>query len=363
MPEIRTYKYRLKDRRAARILRDHAFQVNQCWNWCVAHHKWELDRYRSGGPKRSWLSRFDLAKTFKGYGKEVGLAQQTIQSVCHKWARFRSLKFRESYGRKRALGWVPFQTGSRQIDGNSVWYLGKRYRFFGSARRPLPLNAKGGCFVEDNLGRWWVCFQIEVEPKMVANNKAIGIDLGLKTFATLSTGRKIEASQIYRQYEQRLRIAQRAHNKNHVRRLCLKIKNCRRDFLHKLSTELAGQNAIIAVGNVNASRLGQTRMAKSVFDAGWSTFRTMLQYKSAGYVEVDERFTTQTCAGCGSIAGPKGQAGLNKREWTCDNCGANHDRDVNSAIVILSRALSAQGLDQGSRSVTDKHDSMVKRAA
>jgi putative transposase len=78
---------------------------------------------------------------------------------------------------------------------------------------------------------------------------------------------------------------------------------------------------------------------------------------------VDERFTTQICAECGSIAGPKGQAGLNKREWSCDNCGANHDRDVNSAIVILSRALSAQGLGQESQSIMDKHDSMAKRAA
>jgi transposase len=90
-------------------------------------------------------------------------------------------------------------------------------------------------------------------------------------------------------------------------------------------------------------------MAKSVLDAGWSTFRAMLKYKSAGYVEVDEKFTTQTCAECGSIAGPKGQAGLNKRDWICSGCGASHDRDVNSAIVILSRALSAQGLGQESR--------------
>jgi transposase len=70
---------------------------------------------------------------------------------------------------------------------------------------------------------------------------------------------------------------------------------------------------------------------------------------SAHAFQCNQNFTTQTYAGCGSIAGPKGQAGLNEREWICSGCGASHDRDVNSAVVILARALSAQGLVQESR--------------
>lgn len=349
MIEIRTYKYRLKDRRAAKVLRAHAFQCNQVWNWCVAQHRDALDRYKAGAPKRKWLGYFDLVKTFKGYGREIGLHQQTIGSVCEQWVRNRSTKFRASYGAKRARGWVPFQKQSRQIDGNSVWYLGKQFRFFGTRRRPLPGSAKGGFFVEDALGRWCVCFHVEITSEQNATNGEIGIDLGLKSFATLSDGQKIEAPRLYRRYEERLAIAQRAHNKPRVRQIHAKIKNCRQDFLHKTSTELAARYALIAVGNVNAKQLAQTRMAKSVLDAGWSTFRAMLKYKSAGYVEVDEKFTTQICAECGSIAGPKGQAGLNKREWICEDCGTSHDRDVNSAIVILSRALSAERLGQESR--------------
>ena len=73
--QILTYKDRLKDRRAATALRGHAFQCNQIWNWCVAQHRDTLNRYRAGAPKRKWLSHFDLAKTFKGYGKEIGLHQ------------------------------------------------------------------------------------------------------------------------------------------------------------------------------------------------------------------------------------------------------------------------------------------------
>jgi transposase len=82
-------------------------------------------------------------------------------------------------------------------------------------------------------------------------------------------------------------------------------------------------------------------MAKSVLDAGWSTFRTMLQYKSddAGvwFEEVNEAYSTQTCSACDARSGPKGIAGLGIREWICPDCGVVHDRDVNAAKVILAR--------------------------
>jgi IS605 OrfB family transposase len=349
-----TYKYRVKDRSARKTLARHAMACNQVWNYCNAFQQDIERRYHAGAPKRRWPSAFDLAKLCKGTGKELGIHQQTVGTVCDQFAKSRdkakhSLRFRSSFGAKRALGWIPFQKQSRQIEGNSIWYLGKRYRFFGSKRRPLPDNAKGGAFVEDALGRWYVCFHVEIAERQPHGDGIIGIDLGLKSLAVLSDGRKIEAPRHYRALEGKLAIAQRAHNKQRVRHIYAEIKNTRKDFLHKLSTTLADQNALIAVGDVNSKQLAKTRMAKSVLDAGWSTFRSMLKYKSAGYVEIDEKFTTQTCAECGSIAGPKGQAGLNKREWICDGCGTSHDRDVNSAIIILSRALSAQGLGQESR--------------
>ncbi len=344
--QIVTFKYRIKDRRAAKVLRGHAFQVNQCWNWCVAQHRDTLDRYRAGAPKRKWLSHFDLAKTFKGYGREIGLHQQTIGSICEQWVRNRSTRFRASYGPKRSLGWIPFQKQSRQVEGNSLWYLGKQYRFFGSKRRPLPDNAKGGAFVEDALGRWYVCFHVEVADRQPHGNGIIGIDLGLKSLAVMSDGQKIKAPRHYCALEGKLAVAQRARNKQRVRRIHVKIKNARKDFLHKLSTTLTDQNALIAVGDVNSKQLAKTRMAKSVLDAGWSIFRAMLRYKSAEYVEVDEKFTTQTCSQCGALPPerPKGIAGLGIRMWQCSACGADHDRDVNAARNILAiAARSAAG--------------------
>src|SRR6202030_1859621 len=95
-----------------------------------------------------------------------------------------------------------------------------------------------------------------------------------------------------------------------TRAIHAKIANRRKDFLHKLSTRLVKAYGAISVGNVNASALAKTRLAKSVLDAGWSTFRTMLLYKCADagvwFDEVDEAFSTQTCSVCNSRAGPKG---------------------------------------------------------
>lgn len=103
------------------------------------------------------------------------------------------------------------------------------------------------------------------------------------------------------------------------------------------------ENGAIFVGNVSSEKLVKTKMAKSTLDAGWSMFKTMLEYKShqAGVVfeEVNESYSTQTCSQCGSIEGPKGLSGLGVREWTCD-CGAVHDRDTNAAKNILAKGLN-----------------------
>lgn len=356
---IKTYKYRLKDRRARRVLNDHAYAVNQVFNWCAAQHRDAQARYSAGAPRRRWASAFDLIEQCKGVGVYLGVHQQTVQSVCDQFARSRDQhkrcpKFRASFGLKRALGWVPFQRQSRQIGNNSVTYLGRAYRFFGTKRRPLPETAKGGAFVEDALGRWWVVFHVDVEERPAPTGGEIGIDLGLKALATTSDGEVIENPRHLRTYAERLAVAQRAGNRRRVRAIHLKIANTRRDFHHKLSTRLARDYAFIAVGDVNAQRLAKTKMAKSVLDAGWSSLRAMLRYKAAAFVEVDERLTTQTCSSCGSLPPerPKGIAGLGVRQWRCSACGENHDRDVNAARNILITARrSVAPLDGESRRI------------
>lgn len=302
------------------------------------------------------LNAFALSAQCKGIGAELGIHQQTVQSVCDQFATSRDQhrrcpKFRSSFGLKRARGWVPFQAQSRRIDGNSVVYKVQRYRFFGAHNRPVPDSAKSGAFVEDALGRWWVVFYADVQEPALAPSGAVGIDLGLKTLATLSDGVVIENPRHVRRKAERLATAQRAKNKRRAARLNSEIANARRDFHHKLSTRLSREYAFIAVGNVNAKRLAKTKMAKSIFDAGWSALRHMLRYKAVQFVEVDEKFTTQTCSECGSLppSRPKGIADLGVRAWECSDCGARHDRDVNAAQNILRLARGVPRLGEESR--------------
>lgn len=146
-------------------------------------------------------------------------------------------------------------------------------------------------------------------------------------------------------------MAQRANKKNRVRAIHAKIKNRRKDVQHKFSTRLVKNNSLIVVGNVSSSKLAKTKMAKSVYDVGWYQLKNMINYKSKGmlscYVEVNEAYSTQTCSSCGCLpdSRPRGIAGLEIREWTCSDCGAHHDRDVNAAKNIL--AAGHRRLEEG----------------
>jgi IS605 OrfB family transposase len=147
-----------------------------------------------------------------------------------------------------------------------------------------------------------------------------------------------------------------------VKAIHARIANRRKDFLHQLSTRIAREYGAIFVGNVNASALAKGQHSKSVLDAGWSTFRTMLRYKcdDAGvwFDEVDEAFSTQTCSCCASRTGPKGVAGLGIREWTCIHCETTHDRDRNAArnILAVGRDRLAGGIPALSAQAAVGHD-------
>ena len=199
--------------------------------------------------------------------------------------------------------------------------------------------------MEQALAEWVRPIVVELADTPVrALKRSVGIDLGLKEFAALSTGEKIENPCRYRGLEKRLGKAQRARKKRLAASIQAKIAHSRRDFLHQLSHRIVREFDYIAVGNVNAAGLARTKMAKSVLDASWSRFRAMLAYKAvkhgARYEAVDERFSSQVCSSCGSLPNsrPNGIADLGIRQWICSDCGYVHDRDVNSALNILARS-------------------------
>ena len=337
---ILVYRYRVKSLNG--LLNRQSRACNVVWNYCNDRQK---DALRFGRP---WLSGFDLNKLTTGSSKELGLHSGTVNAVCEQYARSRSQKKRPylRYRGKRSLGWVPIKGRELKREGDAFRFAGNTFRVFNS--RPLPEGKikDGTNFSRDARGNWFLNIVIDVPaPGTDARQplRGVGIDLGLKDFATLSTGEKIEAQRIYRDAEKALALAQRANKKRRVKAIHAKIANRRSDFLHKLSDRIVRQFDYIAVGNVAAARLARTGMAKSVLDAGWSSFRHQLAYKAvkhgAWFEEVDESFTSQVCSNCGAMpdSRPKGIAGLGMREWRCSACGYQHDRDTNAAINILRR--------------------------
>jgi len=331
---ILTYRYRIKTTSGARLALDAmARAANLVWNFCgetqEAARRWN----------RRWPTGFDLIGLTNGSSRALGLHSDTVQAVCKQFAVSRDEAERRPRWRgKKSLGWVPFQAARAiRLDGDAIVFLKRRYRLW--LHRPIDGEIKSGSFCADARGRWYVNLQVEVETDTACGSGEVGIDLGLKTLAAISTGDRIENPRHLDRYAQKLATAHRAGNAKRARAIHAKIVNCRRHFLHERSSQLVRDNRRIVVGNVNASGLARTSMAKSVLDASWSQFRFQLRYKAirhgAEYIEADERFTTQVCSGCGAVSGPKGIEHLGVRDWVCCECGACHDRDINSAINIL----------------------------
>src|SRR5205085_1444375 len=157
-----------------------------------------------------------------------------------------------------------------------------------------------GSFNADAKGHWYINLAVEVDCAEQSYERAVGIDLGLKTLATLSDGSKIEMPRFYRESEQKLAIAQRARKTKRARAIHAKARNRRKDFLHKAANAVVKDYGTIIVGDVSPSKLAKTRMAKSIYDAGWAGFKTLLTYKALRHggrvVEVSEAYSSQTCS-------------------------------------------------------------------
>jgi putative transposase len=343
-----TYKYRLKDGGSStrRALRAQARAVNYVWNYCCQIDREAYSRYRAGmAVKRP--TGFDLIKLVTGVSRELGLHSDCVSSVCQKFADARQATFPKTprfRSFKRNLDWVPVTrlVKAATFENGVLTFLKRRYHVWNS--RPIPEHGKPKAWSlsADTRGRWYLNIAVELpEVEKRAVEREVGIDLGLKTLATLSDGETIETPAFYRRTETELARLQRFGMKSRARSLAAKVANQRKHFLHVASTRLVADYDRIFVGDVSPSKLSKTRMAKSVHDAGWSALRSMLQYKAIAHgaevVIVNERWTSQVCSECGSLPSsrPRGITDLGVRRWDCSDCGASHDRDVNAARNIL----------------------------
>lgn len=340
MKSFKTLRVRVRDKHAAQ-LRKASRAVNFVWNYVN-----ELSS-RAIRERGRFLSRFDMHPYVKGSSKVLGLHSHTIQSVTDEYVnrrkqfKKRRLHWRCSEGARRSLGWVPFKTGAAVWRNGQILFNKQHFQVWDSYGL-AGYSFRSGSFNEDTRGRWYFNVTVEIECTLSPGQDTLGIDLGLKTTATCSDGEKLESGQFYRDLETALGIAQRAGKKARVKAIHAKIANRRKDALHKFSSALVARCGLIVVGDVSSLKLVKTRMAKSVLDASWGQLKTMLAYKCdhAGIIfrVVSERNTTQTCSTCKQLPAsrPRGIAGLGIREWTCCECGATHDRDINAARNILA---------------------------
>lgn len=217
--------------------------------------------------------------------------------------------------------------------------------------RPLPSVPSSVTVIRDAAGRYFASFVIETsrEPFLAAGREC-GIDLGLGHFAVTDDGTKVAAPRFLRRAAKKLKRAQKdlsrkqkgSRNRDKARvkvaRAHAHVAHARRDFHHKLSTRIIRENQAVTVEDLAVMGLARTRLAKSVHDAGWSTFTAMLEYKAKLYGREFRKTgrwepTSQVCSACGVKDGPKP---LHIREWTCAACGTVHDRDVNAARNIAA---------------------------
>ncbi|MBB6344080.1 putative transposase [Nonomuraea muscovyensis] len=216
--------------------------------------------------------------------------------------------------------------------------------------RALPSEPSSVTVIKDAAGRYFASFVVEIAEQELPEAEAeTGIDLGLGHFAVLADGRKIGSPRFLRHAEKKLRKLQkrlsrkekgsknRAKARLQVARQHAKVADARREFHHQASTQIIRDNQAVFVEDLAVNGLARTKLAKSVHDAGWSSFVAMLEYKAKLYGRDFARIgrffpSSKLCSECGAIAEAMP---LGVREWACV-CGTVHDRDVNAAINILA---------------------------
>ncbi len=315
------------------------------------------------------LFKYDLSKMFKG--KREHVPASTVQCLANRLDKaLMAFLRRKEKGEvngfprfKKPNQWHSIHLRQWADYGGDCCLVGNRLKvpkMLGNSikiklHRPLEGTPKTCYLVLRADGHWYaliVC-QVEKKPECDAscNHKSIGIDVGLKSFLTDSKGNTIDNPRFFRESQQSLRRKQRQLNRRkdngkrrdkaarNVAKTHLKIQRQRRDFHFKVAKLYADKYRLTAVEKLNIqSMLIYRNLSKSIMDAGWYQFITILKDKaeSAGHqvVEVNPHYTSQECYKCGEIV----QKSLSVRTHICSHCGYVADRDVNAAKNILKRA-------------------------
>jgi len=363
MPIVhKSYKFRLRPTPSqSKTMSRFAGSRRFIWNWGLARRK---EYYAEHGriipssqlsaeltalkrqPETSWLAE-----------SHAQLLQQTLRDLDRAFCVFFSGSRRFPKFKSKKSDRQRFRIPQRvKIVGSHI-----RIPKIGLVRiflsQPVDFPIKNATFSRDATGKWFVSlattFDMPDVPLPPASpDDAVGIDLGLKDFVTLSTGERVPSPRFYRKSKRKLRRLQRvlSRRKNGsgrrkkaklaVAKHHQKISNKRKDFLHKLSTSIIRRFGVVCVEDLSIKGLARTKLSMSFNDAALGEFLRQLEYKSTWnrkhFAQVNRFFpSTKMCGGCGAI---NDSLTLSDRTWEC-GCGLKHDRDLNASRNILKEGL------------------------
>jgi putative transposase len=367
----KTFKYRLyPNTQQQRLLEQQLEECRWLYNHLLAERRdaWEQ--------RRESVRLYDQHATLPTLKVErpslAGVQSQVLQNVAvridlafHAFFRRREAGEEPGYPRFRGQGRYDSITFPQVPVGCRLEAEDKRARIANVGRvkvllhRPLEGTPKTATIRRSSTGKWYVSFACEcVEPSpLPETGQQVGIDVGLKTFAALSTGETIANPRFFRQEEKALAKAQRrlskagkgsperAERRRVVARVYERSAWHRSDFTHQHSRRIVDAFDLIAVEDLAVNRMTHTHcLAKSIHDAAWGQFADLLSYKAAWagrrYVAVNPAYTSQDCSRCGH----RQPLSLCDRAYTCPCCGVVLDRDFNASLNILGVGLHTLGL-------------------
>ena len=367
-----SYRYRVYPLRVQDFLLDfHRTELAALWNHALAQRG---DAWSKEGRSLSYLEQQGDLTRGRNYDTEglgrisVHVAQDCLQRLDLAFrAFFRRVRSGERPGYPRYRRSVDSFTftpeGNPIVPGPSRTWRVKVPRV-GEVpirlHRPLPEDAEiRTVTLRYQAGDWYATLALELPdptpppPTLPAN--PVGVDLGIRSLVTLSTGEKIDTPRFFLAQERRLARAQRQLARKHkgshryqkqkerVVRCHAKVRRQRSWFLHQVSHDLAERFDLVAFEDLDAAKLAAGNpLAKSILNAGWGRLRSMTAYKEqlrrGRCMEVPSEGTSQTCSACGKVAVPP--LTLGERVYRCGSCGRESDRDHNAAENVLGRGLA-----------------------